>query len=248
MDITRVMEIYESYTRRSVLDVMHPDERMVAKNYSIYEQVGRDAIRSIVAGLCLSRTNSNINRICDYGCGHGRVGRHLRAFFPEAELFFADVRKDGVDFCAETFEGSGTVLVSEFKYQKLPEMLDLIWVGSVFTHIDFKRAKELFCILFDKLAPNGKLIMTLHGRPILQPPLLDMIGQPTVQKIAQQCDQEGWGYQSYNLADLGEWGGSMMDMGCLPEFFKLRPQAKLIAYSEAGWAGQDVIIVENASR
>lgn len=35
MDIARVMEIYASYTRRSVLDVMHPDERMVAKNYSL---------------------------------------------------------------------------------------------------------------------------------------------------------------------------------------------------------------------
>lgn len=90
--------------------------------------------------------------------------------------------------------------------------------------------------------------MTLHGRPILQTPLLDMIGKPTVQKIAQQCEQEGWGYQSYNSADLGEWGVSMMDMRCLPEFLKLRPQAKLIAFSEAGWAGQDVIVVENGSR
>lgn len=37
MDIARVMEIYESYTSKSVSDIMHPDERMVAKNYSVYE-------------------------------------------------------------------------------------------------------------------------------------------------------------------------------------------------------------------
>ena len=43
--------------------------------------------------------------ILDFGCGFGRVLRMLKAAYPEARLTAADVKREGVDFCARRHLG-----------------------------------------------------------------------------------------------------------------------------------------------
>lgn len=61
---------------------------------------------------------ASTDRILDFGCGHGRVMRWLRAAYPNARITGTDVDKGGVDFCAATF-GSHTV-VSGYDFDNLP--------------------------------------------------------------------------------------------------------------------------------
>ena len=53
---------------------------------------------------CLTAVGTQeVRRVLDFGCGHGRVMRVLRAAFPDAELVACDIDQDAVSFCAETF-------------------------------------------------------------------------------------------------------------------------------------------------
>ena len=62
---------------------------------------------------CLTAVGTQeVRRVLDFGCGHGRVMRVLRAAFPDGELVACDIDKDAVSFCAENF-GARPALASK---------------------------------------------------------------------------------------------------------------------------------------
>ena len=69
-------------------------------------------------------------------CGHGRVMRVLRAAFPAATLIACDIDRDGVDFCAQTFGAVPVYSDVDPANVRIEQQVDLIWVGSLFTHVD----------------------------------------------------------------------------------------------------------------
>ena len=73
--------------------------------------------------------------ILDFVCGHGRVLRSLAADFPRAGLTAADVDSGGVNFCAKTFGAVPMYFNTDFSRLVFNTKFDLIWVGSVFTHL-----------------------------------------------------------------------------------------------------------------
>ena len=78
-------------------------------------------------------------RILDFPCGHGRVLRYLRAAYPLAEITACDLNRDGVEFCAERL-GAVPVMSSEDPADiRLAGEFDLIWCGSLLTHLDSGR-------------------------------------------------------------------------------------------------------------
>ena len=103
-------------------------------------------------------------RILDFGCGHGRVMRALRAAFPDAELTACDLDEDGVRFCAERFAALGVVSRPEIPLISLPRGYDAIWCGSVLTHLAAPRWKQLLDRFAEWLAPGGVLVFTTHGQ------------------------------------------------------------------------------------
>ena len=52
---------------------------------------------------CYADGNREVERILDFGCGHGRVTRWLRAAFPEAQISIADLNDSGIRWCAERY-------------------------------------------------------------------------------------------------------------------------------------------------
>lgn len=87
-----------------VREEIHPGDVMWNTGPSWYFSVGQSALMAISRVLA-QHDPANVKRILDLPCGHGRVGRYLRAGFPDAEIVFCDIEKDGVDFCAKTFSG-----------------------------------------------------------------------------------------------------------------------------------------------
>ncbi|MDI4641507.1 class I SAM-dependent methyltransferase [Rhodoblastus acidophilus] len=101
---------------------------------------------------------SNIERIFDFGCGYGRVTRYFRSAFPEAEVHVTDFDARGVQFCVEQFQCLDTQGgIAENFY-------DLIFLGSVFTHLPSQTVSQLLPLLLKALRPNGVLIFTTQGR------------------------------------------------------------------------------------
>jgi SAM-dependent methyltransferase len=149
-----------------VSEVISNDDYMHSANkpggWEHYFSVGRSALRVISACLSARQAypdcDSSVESILDFGSGYGRVCRYLRAAFPEAAISVSDTHGEGARFCAESFGCTDVEGVLQ------PDNYDLIWVGSVFTHLSEDEVSDLLFRLADALRQGGLLVFTTHGR------------------------------------------------------------------------------------
>lgn len=219
-------------------------ERMKSPNLDSYMFVGRSAIQCIYACQTIADF-SPAKTILDFGCGHGRVSRHLSAYAPNARIVAADIRLDAVEFCAKELRCEPLLLQPTFGETPLPKGMDLIWVGSVFTHIDYLRQRQLWELLFDALAPKGLLIGTFHGRRAID--LCDLgqvhfIAKEKWGNILSEYERTGTGYSSYGIEELGNWGVSLNTLVTLHALPDQSRKHRIVSFAEGAWAGiQDIV-------
>ena len=161
-----ISNIKDQVDRLDVSQVISNDDYMYAQGApgarEHYFSVGRSALRAIIA--CLTArleypdSQAPVESVLDFGCGYGRVCRYLRAAFPDASISVSDPYEQGARFCAETFG------CTDIEGALQPDSFDLIWVGSVFTHLSEAEVEEHIFRLAAALRPNGLLIFTTHGR------------------------------------------------------------------------------------
>lgn len=106
--------------------------------------------------------------ILDLPSGHGRVLRFLRAAFPEAEITACDLLREGVDYCAEAFGATSVYSRPEPEKIELPGRYDLIWCGSLLTHLPESQWGGFLRLFSSVLEPDGLLVFTTHGKQALK--------------------------------------------------------------------------------
>ena len=166
-------EIFEKLNRAhldhipDVSPVVADDERMGgAQNLRHYFGVGQSALRLVKLGLLASgKSADSIRSILDFPCGHGRVLRTLHAAFPGARLTAGDLLREGVAFCADTFGATPVHSRPMPTVDIFPDAggYDLVFVGSLMTHLDSPRWPHFLGLFEALLAPEGLLILTTHG-------------------------------------------------------------------------------------
>lgn len=124
-----------------------------------YFACGASAMRAIKTAPLLGIPQA----ILDLPCGHGRVTRHLRDAYPDAELFVSDLDEPGADFCAAEFNATKLVSSLDFSDVDFGRKFDLIWVGSLITHLDAQTTRDFFGFLSRHLSSQGSAIVTSHG-------------------------------------------------------------------------------------
>jgi len=178
------------------------NDMMYEGNPAAYFLSGYSALTCIRKALDVAGKRSVLS-ILDFGCGHGRVLRALAANFPEAELTAADSNKGGVDFCAREFGAKPVYSNFAFSSLTFDREFDLIWVGSVFTHLNCERWPKLLTHLRSVLAENGSLLFSTHGRDAerrLRDPhalLLFNLESERIAKILEDHRVKGFGYSDY---------------------------------------------------
>lgn len=242
MLISEAAALEAAYRNKTISAVFHPQDEMQVKGPKWYFPVGVSAIECLLAGLIAAPTTA-INTILDFGCGYGRVGRHLRACFPNAGITFSDIDPVATQFCADTFDGEALRSTNDFGQLAFPRQYDLIWIGSVFTHLDLYRMRVLFTKVFGALSEKGLLLMTTHGARCLsmaaQHPYLQSDRWRTV---VADYQRSGFGYAPYAFDSDDRWGVSLTTPGAIWELAANEPGARLIFYKEAGWADhQDAV-------
>ena len=161
MDIVELAHLVVCYKGAHVSRVIDLADEMWAGGKNWYFPVGESALMAIFVGLLSSRL-TRVQSVLDLPCGHGRVARHLRAAFPAAEITFCDINRPGVDFCAREFAGCGISSHEELTNTPL-SLFDVIWVGSLFTHVSRDRTSRWLAYLAQHLSKNGILVATFHG-------------------------------------------------------------------------------------
>ena len=223
-------------------------DEMFIGNEPHYFDVGESALHLIeVALLSARRQRSTIVRILDLPCGHGRVMRFLQKGFPEAQLTACDLNQSGVEFCAATFGALPVVSREVIEEIPLQGGFDLIWCGSLLTHLSEEKCAA-FLRLFQKLLGHrGILIFTTHGRHCERE--LAAGKNPhgiTDQQIAELLlgyRQKGFGYVDYSAQS--DYGFSLAHPSFVTAQLIDHPGWRLLGYLETGWDNrQDVIYLQ----
>lgn len=115
-------ELWLGYGKNS-LEYLHGKEQ-VAKMIAILKSDGFDI--------------STMKRVMDFGCGAGRMVRWLKPYSEEAEIWGIDISADHITWAINNlsppFNFATTTTVPHLPFEE--RYFDLIYAGSVFTHID----------------------------------------------------------------------------------------------------------------
>ncbi len=233
-----------------------PDDNMYLKDddqgLNKYIRVGLAGVHTICSEL--ERINLWPKYILDIPSGYGRVLRFIRAVFPNARIYASDIRKDAVDFCQKTLDVHALYSKKNFSEIHCPESarFDLIWSGSLVTHLTQSNTIEFINFCLENLSPEGILIMTSHGRLHYEGlGSKDSMGlnEEQIRLIKTDYESLGYGYgrylkmssQTYDY--MNNWGVSLIKHDW---FIKASSQLgfKILAFRERGWVGQDVIVIK----
>ncbi|MBX3317389.1 MAG: class I SAM-dependent methyltransferase [Phycisphaeraceae bacterium] len=108
-------------------------------------------------------------RVLDFGCAAGPMLRILRATRPGWELWGCDIDPIAVDWCRRNLCAALSVFTNTTApHLPLPDaMLDLVYAGSVFTHIEHL-ADAWLLELARVLRPGALLYVTIHDRAFIR--------------------------------------------------------------------------------
>jgi SAM-dependent methyltransferase len=231
---------------------VHPNDPNYLAHPEHYFTTGPSAIRLIGLAQEAAEVLRPLQRILDLPCGYGRILRALRESFPDADLTACDISKEAVDFCAEAF-GAEPVYSSEDPAAiKVEGQFDLIWCGSLLTHLEAARWDGFLDFFETRLARRGLLIFTTHGRDFasaLRAGRTFGIPAESVEGLLADYDREGFGYRDYptSLRDAMNWesrgyGFSVAAPAWVCARITARPGLRLVSYLERGFKdSQDAI-------
>jgi SAM-dependent methyltransferase len=219
------------------------DDVMFRDNLAHYFSVGASALHCIITTKAITGTIPA--KILDFGCGAGRVTRWLKVAMPYASIESCDIRTDDIQFVSETFgvlTWQSSIHINELSP---PSTYDLIWVGSVYTHLSERDSIDLFDKMISWLKPNGILIFTTHGRyPASRGEPMGYYGIPAEwDQVVKDYEATGFGYAGF--ADTPSYGTTLTKLSWWAHLITSRKNLKLITMSEQAWDNhQDVIAVQ----
>jgi SAM-dependent methyltransferase len=127
-----------------------------------YYKVGLSAIQCIDEALVRANLR-DVRTILDLPCGSGRVLRFLSVRFPEARITACDIQRGAVDFCGEHLGADTAYSSANLNEISLDNKFDLIWCGSLITHLDQAPIIDLLRFFRRHLNQGSLLILTTHG-------------------------------------------------------------------------------------
>jgi SAM-dependent methyltransferase len=223
------------------------DEMSIPGGEDYYFKVGRSALECIQVALRAGQKDpAGVKDVLDLPCGHGRVLRYLRAAFPAAQITACDLLRDGVDFCAATFGAVGVYSNEDPRQIPLPsDRFDLIWVGSLLTHLDQQGWLLFLTVLRDFLRRDGIIAFTTHGRECYRQLSVGedhgWSGLPDAlnQELMSQYERTGFGYVDY--AGSNQYGLSLAKPEWVLAVLSRLDGLRVVHFAEKSWINhQDV--------
>jgi len=208
-----------------------------------YFEVGYMALRCVHTALA-DAGKTEVGSILDLPCGHGRVLRTLRAAFPRATVVACDLERDGVDFCARELGATPLHSLENPAEIQIPQPFDLIWVGSLMTHLDAPRWPDFLTFFSRALAPGGVLIFTTHGLRIQEMMQNKEYGfgldPAAIETLLADYGRTEFGYANYPKD--GNYGVSLSTRDWVTRRVAETPGLKLLTYTPTGWMTQDTVV------
>lgn len=166
-----------------------------------YFSIGLSGLRCVEAAVVAADV-PQVSTVLDLPCGHGRVLRWLRARYPAARVTAADLDRHGVDFCARTFAARPVYSRSDLDALSLGDRFDLIWCGSLATHLDAAAIGALLVLFERHLTDSGVAVVTTHGARTAERLEADggagyRLEPDRAAGLVRGCESDGFAYADY---------------------------------------------------
>jgi SAM-dependent methyltransferase len=224
---------------RRVSSRISPRDAMYLGELGQYYAVGLSALDCIESAQQAAGT-ARPRSVLDLPCGHGRVLRFLVERFPEARFSACDLDQNGVSFCAQTFGATAVVSRADIETLTLDERFDLIWCGSLLTHLDESRIELLLRWFQRHLEPGGLLVFSTHGRlaaDMLRRGKVFSYGleKTAAQHVLQSHARTGFGYSDYDARKPG-YGVTMASPVWIRATLAKLGGLREVYFGESAWA------------
>jgi SAM-dependent methyltransferase len=229
--------------RRISLKVSASDYMYVDGWSTSYLTAGLSAGREIRASLDAAGKVVSTGAVLDFPCGYGRILRFLKEMFPDSHIVGAEIETAALNFCQRTFSVQGYPSAPSFKSLSLPHRFDLIWCGSLLTHINERAAVDLLDFFCRHLADGGVCVFTTHGQKVADR-MTAKTGKRTdlseegVEKSLRDYHEKGYGYADYPWVDASSSGCHGVALTSRPRMIEMARSVgrwEPVYYRESGW-------------
>ncbi|HEX8267685.1 MAG TPA: class I SAM-dependent methyltransferase [Pyrinomonadaceae bacterium] len=244
------MEKILDFTSLNVIRTISPNDRMFKDNReNHYFSVGASALRIIVFAMTAAN-KCGFRSILDMPSGHGRVLRYIAARYPHSRITACDIDKDAIDFCEKMFGVNGIYSKKNIADVNINEKFDLIWCGSLLTHLERNYWNQLLEFFSRHLDEDGILIFTTHGRSTVKRLYHRQqtyhLEELQIKDILEQYRGKGFGYVNYK--SRSEYGISISSPSWVISEIERHLHFRIMSFIEMGWDNhQDVAICMRSS-
>lgn len=246
----RKWDNYEETGFNRELDLQDKENLSVWEHQEHYFDIGLSALQAIVNALANNRRPMPAE-LLDFPCGSGRVTRHLAAYFDTSRITASDLYDPHLEFCARTF-GVDVLLSSDRIAQlDLGKKFDLIFCGSLLTHLPEARCKDVLDLFRRSLTDTGIAMVTFHGRysDHLQKTSFKYVADPLYEVAQRDAARAGFGYVDYehefkSLFHRQEnYGITLVRPSWVLRYLEACDDIRVLGYTERGWDNhQDVCV------
>lgn len=249
-------ELYRKYIQRGVDETLDPNDP--ENNFDQpwkqqhYMDAGADALR-----LCVNALSTNMREppvaILDLPSGSGRVTRHFKSFFPEAHIVACDLYDYHYNFCAKTFGVEAKKSTEHFDDLNFDRKFDLIFCGSLLTHLPEHDYKAAMRCMVRALSDTGIALITLQGRTAeyIQQNRYQFIEPHRFEIAMKTVPATGFGYVDYDphwmtevWKEQAEYGVAMVRPHYAVKNIEADNGVRILGFIERGWDdAQDVLII-----
>lgn len=135
-------------------------------NYDQYYYDGKSSAEEIV--ILISKyydLTNHKNKFLDWGCGPGRIVRHLPPLLPHSEIHGTDYNEKYINWCSNNLGGIKFSLNDIDPPLKYPSAFFDIVIGlSIFTHLSKEKHTDWINELHRIIKTGGMLLITTQGQ------------------------------------------------------------------------------------
>jgi ubiquinone/menaquinone biosynthesis C-methylase UbiE len=188
------------------------------------------------------------HRVLDFGCGAGRMIRWLKDAALSCEIWGADINANYIFWCQQHLSPPFNFVVTT----TLPHLpfedgyFDMIYAGSVFTHVD-DLARTWLLELRRVTSVQGRLYITVHDKHTLE--ILRRDGRlPLSRLVKAGKGREQYVQSSFGMLTVGRATESQVfyDIDYLRRL--LEPAFRVVSVVEEAYGYQTAMVLEPATR
>jgi len=234
---------------------VHVDDQMyrsdAPEHVRHYVEDAQSAMDNIAQSLAATgRSFDDVESCLDFACGYGRVTRWLARALGPARVAAADVDSQAVRFCARSFRVSALPSQRDPARIDLRGSYDLIFVGSLLTHLPIPACATTLHALRAALRPDGLLVFSTQGESCLTH--LEWYGPEFVaaaDEFRMHVARDGAHFVTY--AGRRDYGITILTPRAVETLVEpeATPTLTLVRFAERGWdRHQDVWAYQRAGR